>query len=404
MNTTIKPSHLRGTVNAPPSKSMAHRLLIAAALADGESTITNVEYSQDVLATIDCLRAIGAVIEECEHQNALCIKGVDPHTASVSTLHCRESGSTMRFMIPIALLSDKEMCLTGQGRLPERPMKVYSDICASQNLRFDQSSDGIRLCGPLKPSVFRVPGDVSSQFITGLLYALPLLDGDSEIRLTTALESRPYIDLTLSALRRAGIQVEEIGKSGYLVKGNQRYSPITASVEGDYSNAAFIEALNLLGNDVTVTGLDDQSYQGDKNYRTYFREMSEGFARLDIRDCPDLAPILMTMGAALCGVHLQGTRRLKIKESDRGIVMAQELSKFGAKISVHDDEIIVHPTTLCSPTEILEGHNDHRIVMSLSVLATKYGGTICGSQAINKSYPTFYDVLSSIGGSIVCED
>lgn len=400
MNTIIEPSCLRGTVGAPPSKSMAHRLLMAAALADGNSAITNIEYSQDVLATIDCLRAVGAVIEEDAQHNALLIKGMDPRTADASDLNCRESGSTMRFMIPLLLLSDKRMRLTGYGRLLERPMKVYSDICEEQKLLFEQNSDCIYLCGPLRPSVFNVPGDVSSQFITGLLYALPLLDGDSEIRLTTELESRPYIDLTLSALRSAGIVIEEIGKSGYRVRGNQRYKPIAASVEGDFSNTAFIEALNLLGNNVMVTGLDDKSYQGDKIYRTYFREMSRGFAHLNIHDCPDLAPILMTMGAVLNGVRLQGTRRLKIKESDRGAVMAQELRKFGAEITVFDDEIIVNKTELVSPTQILDGHNDHRIVMSLAILATKYGGTINGSQAVSKSYPSFFNVLSSIGGNI----
>lgn len=400
MNTVINPGIACGTVDAPPSKSMAHRLLIAAGLADGESTISNVELSQDILATIDCLRALGATVTIDEHCGVIRVVGINPRTAALSDnviLNCRESGSTMRFMIPLALLFNKSICLTGKGRLLERPMTIYSGICEEQSLPFAQTADAIRVCGPLHPSVFNIPGNVSSQFITGLMFALPLLAGDSQIRLTTPLESKPYIDLTLSVLKDAGIAIEPMGENGFFIRGNQHYSPFYQSVEGDYSNAAFIEALNLLGGDVHVLGLSDDSDQGDKIYRTYFRQMANGTPTLDIHDCPDLAPILMTMGAALHGVHLQGTRRLKIKESDRGIVMAQELKKFGAKITVSDDEIIVEPSAIKRPTEKLEGHNDHRIVMSLAILATKCGGEIDGSQAVSKSYPSFFDMLREVG-------
>lgn len=399
MNTVIKPSVAHGTVAAPPSKSMAHRLLIAAGLSVGKSTVSNIDFSEDILATIDCLRALGATVDVDEPSGVINILGINPRTATIAdgtTLCCRESGSTMRFMIPLALLSAQKIHLIGKGRLPERPMTIYKELCEERSLLFDQSCDGICVCGPLTPSTYHVPGDISSQFVTGLLFALPLLEGDSDIRLTTPLESKPYIDLTLSALSAAGIAVEQL-EDGYHIRGNQHYSPIELAVEGDYSNAAFIEALNLIGGKVNITGLSETSYQGDKIYRTYFREMASGMPTLDIRDCPDLAPILMTMGAALHGVRLQGTRRLKIKESDRGLVMAQELRKFGAEITLFDDEIIVHQSKLRKPDVTLEGYNDHRIVMSLAILATKYGGEIIGSEAVSKSYPHFFDMLTLVG-------
>lgn len=279
----------------------------------------------------------------------------------------------------------------------QRPMTIYKDLCNEQSIYYEQTPDAIRVRGPLQPSVFNVPGDISSQFITGLLFALPLLTGDSRIQLTSPLESKPYIDLTLSALRDAGVRVDPVDEIGYVIHGNQHYVPLVKSVEGDYSNAAFIEALNLLGGQVEVIGLSGDSFQGDKIYRTYFRELENSAPTFDIHDCPDLAPILMTMGAALHGVRLQGTRRLRIKESDRGTVMAHELRKFGAKITVYDDEIIVHKAQLSKPTQTLDGNNDHRIVMSLAILATKFGGEITGSQAVSKSYPSFFDMLRDVG-------
>lgn len=399
MNTVIKPGMARGTVTVPPSKSMAHRLLIAAGLSCGESRISNVELSQDILATLDCLRALGATVDVDEVDRAIRIIGTDPRAlvGDHTVLDCRESGSTMRFMIPLALLSDARVRFVGKGRLLERPMTIYQQICEEQSLMYTHGGDSIDVRGPLNASTYHIPGDVSSQFITGLLFALPLVEGESHIRLTTPLESKPYIDLTLSALLSADIQIEEIGDIGYDIYGKQTYRSISQTVEGDYSNAAFVEALNLIGGNVNVVGLSEHSCQGDKAYRTYFREMTDGMPTLDIRDCPDLAPILMTMGAALHGVRLQGTRRLKIKESDRGVVMARELEKFGAKISLYDNEIVVHPSNLMRPKERLDGHNDHRVVMSLAVLATKFGGEIAGSQAVSKSYPSFFDMLQSVG-------
>ncbi len=406
MNTVINAGLAQGTVKAPPSKSMAHRLLIAAGLSCGESVISNVEFSQDILATLDCLRALGATINVDETHGIIRITGTDPRTLTGDDilLDCRESGSTIRFMIPLALLSDAQVRFVGKGRLMERPMTIYQRICEEQSLRYVHDNAGIVVQGPLKSTTFSIPGDVSSQFITGLMYALPLLEGESRIQLTTPLESKPYIDLTLSALRMAGIQIEQVGDNGYHIVGKQVYRPITQSVEGDFSNAAFIEALNLLGGNVTAVGLSDDSCQGDKAYRTYFRAMADGAPTLDIHDCPDLAPILMTMGTALHGVRLQGTRRLKIKESDRGVVMAQELAKFGANITLFDNEIIVNPSDLKQPQQILDGHNDHRIVMALAVLATKFGGEISGTQAVSKSYPSFFDMLQSVGINLVHKD
>ncbi len=398
MNIEVLPGVASGYIAAPPSKSMAHRQLIAAGLSAGTSIISGIEFSEDILATLDCLRALGVVIEEDKVNRIIAVTGTDlTNRKNEVILPCRESGSTMRFFIPLALLVDKQATFTGSGRLLERPMTIYKDICQRQGLLFEQMSNSIRARGPLHAAEFSLPGNISSQFLTGLLFALPLLAEESEIRLTTPLESRPYVDLTLSVLSNYGISVQETAPNVFSIPGGQVYTSVNGFVEGDYSNAAFLDALNCLGGRVTVEGINDNSLQGDRKYRTYFRELECGSPELDIQDCPDLAPILMTLAAALNGCTLQGTRRLKIKESDRGETMAHELRKFGASIDVYDDTIIVNKAELHNPNEPLEGHNDHRIVMSLAVLATKYGGKIFGAQAVNKSYPSFWDILHSIG-------
>lgn len=398
MDIRIQPSRAVGSVTAPPSKSMAHRLLIVAGLSNGCSVIEGVEFSQDIYATVDCLRALGVRIEVDEQQGRVAVFGRFPFFLDgEAVLPCRESGSTMRFFIPLALLLDKHIAFTGAERLLERPMTIYEDICSRQGLQYSRGNSGIEVCGPLRPGLFTMPGDVSSQFLTGLLLALPLLPGDSDIVLTTSLESRPYVDLTLAALKNGGIAVEEVSPIHFRVPGNQSYTAVNGRVEGDYSNAAFLEALNMLGGDVTVDGLRENSLQGDRIYRTYFRRLANGSPTLDIHDCPDLAPILMTLAAELHGCTLQGTRRLRIKESDRGTVMERELRKFGADITVNDDTIVIRKSMLHKPKVQLSGHNDHRIVMSLAVLATKYGGEIVGAHAVTKSYPSFWEIMQQLG-------
>ncbi len=396
MQIEIMPSHAEGAVKAPPSKSMAHRLLICAGLCNGNSRILGIQPSQDVLATLDCLSAIGAT---CRYEGETVeIHGVDPSSIKIhSPLPCRECGSTLRFFIPIALLTDEEVTLTGSARLMERPLGVYDEMCRTHGLAFGQRADGVTVKGKIKSGAYDLPADVSSQFISGLLFVLPLLSGDSEIRLTGKVESRPYIDLTVSALARFGVSVTWKNGHTIAVSGGQRYRPQAAEVEGDYSNAAFFEALNLLGGTVSVSGLSADSLQGDRIYAAYFEQLDRGMPTLSIGACPDLGPILFAVAAAKNGGVFTDTARLKIKESDRGAAMAEELSKLGARLTLEENRITVHPSVLHPTDAVLHGHNDHRIVMALSVLLTKLGGHIDGAEAVAKSMPDFFKRLNELG-------
>lgn len=391
MNVIIEKSLLKGRIKAPASKSMAHRLLISAGLAEGESRIKNIAYSEDILATLDCLEAMGAVIERGEDE--VKVRGISPKGISQSkTFLARESGSTLRFFVPLALLSDKEHTFTGYGRLMERPMEVYENICREKGLLFKREEGKIKTKGVLEGGEFTVRGDISSQFISGLLFALPLCKTESRIKLLPPVESRSYIDMTIDAMKDFGVSVSWEDETTLHIPGSQKYKSRELTVEGDYSNAAFLDAFNLLGGEVEVTGLKESSLQGDRVYKEYFELLKKGSPVLDVRDCPDLAPILMTLAAFLNGATLKGTARLKIKESDRGQVMKDELSKFGAHIEVKENEIIINKAPLHKSEEILSGHNDHRIVMSLAVLCSAFGGEIEGSEAVRKSYPDFFEV------------
>lgn len=398
----IKPSEVKGTVTAPSSKSMAHRLLICAGLAEGKSEIKNISYSEDILATLDCLSAMGAKIQK--GTSSVTVEGVSPLKSVGGTYKCRESGSTLRFFIPIAMLSENKSLFTGYGRLMERPMEIYEKIAEEKGLFYEKNSEGITLCGKLTPGRFALPGNISSQFISGLLFALPLCDGDSEIELFGQVESRSYIDMTINAMKHFEVNVNWKDEKTLYIKGNQKYIPKSFSVEGDYSNAAFLDAFNYLGGNVCVEGLKEDSLQGDKIYKEYFELLKSGTPTLNIRNCPDLAPILMTLAVFLSGAKLVGTKRLKIKESDRGLVMREELMKFGADIEVFEDEIVIHKSEITKPEEVLYSHNDHRVVMSLAVLLSAFGGKISGAEAVKKSYPDFFETVKSLGMEVKTYD
>ena len=399
MELEIKAGHARGTVQAPPSKSAAHRLLLCAGLSKGVSVVRNVAFSEDILATIDVLRALGAKVYV--DGNFVFIKGADVTRAVCSApISCRESGSTLRFCIPLLLLSGNTFTLTGQGRLLQRPQSVYEDLCQAQGLRFERTEDTITLAGPLHAGSFEIPGNISSQFISGLVFALPLLDADSTIRLIPPVESRSYIDLTLQALRAFGVHAAWEDETTLRVPGGQHYQPYDIAVEGDWSNAAFFGALHALGDDVTVTGLRADTLQGDRVYAPNFEALRNGCAKLDISDCPDLGPILMAVAAGLHGCVLTGTKRLAIKESDRGAAMAQELKKLGVHCDLSENTIRVS-AGIHAPNEPLFGHNDHRIVMACSVLLTRVGGTITGAEAVRKSFPNYFDRLRGLGIEVI---
>jgi len=396
MKVRISKGTARGSVQAPPSKSMAHRLLICAGLAEGVSVVHGIAESKDVLATIDCLEALGV---KCQRQgDTITVTGTDILCAEPSgALGCRESGSTLRFFVPICLLSGKETVLNGAEGLMRRPMGIYKTICDERGLVFEQDETGVKVKGPLGSGTYRLPGNVSSQFISGLLFALPLLEGDSRLEITPPVESRSYIDMTISALAHFGVKAAWEDDNTIAIKGGQRYRAGEAWVEGDYSNAAYFEALNVLGGAVEISGLDPESIQGDKVYGEMFEQLKKGTPTLNISDCPDLGPVLFSVAAAGKGGVFTGTRRLKIKESDRGEVMAAVLRKFGVSVTVYEDEIVINPEKFGAPAGPLYGYNDHRIVMSEAVLMTLTGGIIEGAEAVTKSFPDFFEKLCTLG-------
>ena len=399
----IKPGKGKGIMEAPPSKSIAHRLLIGAGLAKGESIIEGISSSEDMKATLDCLSAIGAKYEI--EGNKVTITGADiRNIPENAVLRCRESGSTLRFFIPICLLDGKTFTFTGSEKLLSRPLLVYEEIFKKQGIYFEASADKITLGGKLQSGTYRIKGNISSQFITGLLFVLPLMKEDSTIQLIPPVESLSYINLTVEALETFGIKIEWQDEKTLFIKGGQSYKPVSAKVEGDYSNAAFFEALNILGSEIEMTGLNPNSLQGDKIYEKNFALLGKGTPTINISDCPDLGPILFAVAAVKGGGVFTGTKRLKIKESDRASAMAEELSKFGVAVTVHEDSVVIYPHDFHAPTEVLCGHNDHRIVMSCAVLATLTGGKIEGAEASRKSLPDFFERLQKLGFEVTLYD
>ena len=395
MIATIEKGTAYGRVEAPPSKSVSHRYLICGALSGG-SVIENVAFSEDIKATLNCLGALGAEYEI--DGSTVKIGGISPDKAiKCAELFCNESGSALRFLIPLCLLFGQKITLKGTERLMSRSLAVYKEMCLSQGIEFTEDKESVTVCGKLTPGKYSVRGDVSSQFISGLMFALPLLPDDSIIDITGALESGSYLGMTVKALADFGVRISRTDEHTIFIKGNQTYKPRTLRVEGDYSNAAFFEAFNSVGGNVAVAGLKKDTCQGDAVYRKLFGKLVRGCPEIDISDCPDLAPVLMAVAAANNGVRLTGTHRLKIKESDRGAAMAEELAKFGCNTEVWENEITVHPRALKTPELPLSGHNDHRIVMALSLLCSITGGSIYGAEAVNKSFPDYFRKLASIG-------
>ncbi|MBQ7901774.1 MAG: 3-phosphoshikimate 1-carboxyvinyltransferase, partial [Clostridia bacterium] len=364
MKVTINKSTPRGTIAAPPSKSMAHRMLICSGLSHGKSTVRGIAPSQDVLATLDCLEALGA--RYSYSGDTVEIEGIGGRQIEPrDTLKCRESGSTLRFFMPLCMLSGIKATLTGSETLLKRPLEVYSSICQKQGIEYSNDGSCITLQGTLQSGDYKIQGNISSQFISGLMFALPLLPGDSTINIVPPIESCSYINLTIQALAEFGVEVVWTDERTLYVRGGQQYRPGVVQVEGDYSNAAFFAAMDALGGNVTVTGLREDSIQGDRVYTRFFEQLVKGTPAINIADCPDLGPILFAVAAAKSGGVFTGTKRLRIKESDRGNAMAQELAKFGVSTKVEDDTVVVYPIQFHAPTEVLDGHNDHRIVMSL---------------------------------------
>lgn len=394
MRVRFTPSAAKGCVSAPPSKSMSHRLLIAAGMAPGKSVISGLGESEDVLATMDCLRALGCGVTLLG--DTATVWGRDPKTMTPGCLPCRECGSTLRFFIPIALLSPGEKSFTGSRRLMERPLDVYEALFEKQRIAMTRRDGCIFLAGSLSGGEITLRGDVSSQFISGLLFALPTLPEGGTLHLLPPVESRSYIDLTLSALAAFGIRAEWRDENTLYIPGSQTYRPQTLRVEGDWSNAAFLHAFSTVGGAVEVTGLKPDSLQGDRVCLCHLESLAKGFAEIDLANCPDLGPVLMAVAAMKHGARFINTRRLRIKECDRAEAMRAELAKLGITVTLSDNEAAVCAAPLRVPETPVEGHNDHRIVMAMSLPLSVTGGVLCGAEAVRKSYPEFFPVLKSL--------
>ena len=403
MKAVIAKGKARGRITVPSSKSVAHRLLICAAMTDGVTVIDDISPNDDISATVDCLNALG--IETKISPTSITVYGTGGRfSQNKRTLPCRESGSTLRFMIPIALTDGIETTFTGSGRLFERPMSVYENICRAGGIAWKKTGGSITVRGKLRGGDYHVPGDISSQFITGLMLALPHTENDSSIILTSPLESGSYVGLTVEALEKFGFEIgSEDGR--YIIKGGQKgVSPGKVSVPGDESGAAFFGILASLGGDIVLDGLDPDTRQGDRIWRDHANAIRNGFCTVSLADCPDLAPILIVAAALSEGAEFTDTARLKYKESDRGAAVAEELAKCGVDITVRGNSITVPGGGVHAPKEDLDSHNDHRIAMALAVLSTVTGGTVNGAEAVAKSMPGFWDMLKELNIDVKLTD
>ncbi len=423
MDVIIKPSKLKGDVIVPPSKSLSHRAIIAASLASGKSVISNIIYSKDIISTINAVRACGAIVEE--YSDHLVIYGSSVKRVS-NLIDACESGSTIRFMIPIALVNEEPITFTGQNHLVKRPLDTYTNIFDIQNIEYKKEENYLPLYvnGGLKSGEYKIRGDISSQFITGLLYALPLLDGDSTIVITTKLESIGYIDLTLDMLKMFNINIEVSSDyKTFYIKGRQQYMPCDYTVEGDYSQVAFFLVASTLGADLNLINMNEKSHQGDmkilqdiidfKGEYTFKDSVLKAYEKktyattISFAQSPDLGPILCVLAALSSGVsNFIDVSRLRIKECDRVSAMILELAKLGVTCSETEDTMTIHGKDMLNGSLNLDSHNDHRIVMALAIASIKCSSEIRikNAQAINKSFPHFFEVFESIGGNVLYEE
>lgn len=402
MRAVVHPGLLRGEVRAIESKSDAHRQLICAALSDGPTELALGALSEDIEATWRCLEALGA---EIEHTGAgLLVRPIRARGQAV--LDCGESGSTLRFLLPLAPALGIPAHFTARGRLTERPNAALLAQLRSHGAQIDGETPPLSVGGRLTGGLYLPPGDVSSQFATGLLFALPLLDAPSEIRFTTPVESQGYIDLTVSVLTRYGIRIDK-AERGYTVPAPQRYrSPGRAELEGDWSNAAFWLAADALGGDVRVTGLNPDSKQADRAMPGLLERLTaDGDALIDAAGAPDLVPILAAVATQAPGeTRIVNAARLRIKESDRLSAMRENLSALGADVRELPDGLIIRGGRRLTGGET-QSFNDHRIAMAMAIAATVADGPVVieGAEAVNKSYPKFFEDFQALGGWVDVE-
>lgn len=407
MDIKITPSILRGEVRVPSSKSIAHRAIICAGLSRGVSTLSGISMSKDIEATLGAIKALGADYKLISLENRIEIRGIET-VPNEALIDCCESGSTLRFFIPIVAALGVKTTFIGKGKLPSRPITPYIRELSKKGINFEYSGTmPFTMSGKVDCGDFSLEGDISSQFITGLLFALPLLDGDSTITLTTPLQSKPYADMTVSILNEFGI-CEEYSDEKYCVKGNQYYNCKNYEIEGDYSQAAFFMVANALGCEISLNGMKNSHLQGDEKIVEilsqigYNRDSCLDSFSIDAGDIPDLVPILAVLGCFCkeqCTIY--NAERLRIKESDRLLAVSTLLNNLGGDVRVTDDGLIInHVKSLKGGT--VDSFNDHRIAMAASIAACKCTEDVIikNAGAIDKSYPEFYQHYIKIGGKI----
>ena len=391
MNITIHPQKLNGTVTAIPSKSQAHRLLICAAFSDAPTELYCPATNQDIEATAECLRALGATITRTDWGYYVIPTASIPHTA---ILNCNESGSTLRFLLPISGALGVDTTFVMAGRLPYRPLSPLWEEMERNGCCLSRPTETtLHVNGKLTPGTYRIDGSISSQFITGLLFATALMDDCSKIEITGKLESKPYIDMTQQALQAFGVKTDN-----FTVVGSRPFhSPGKLTVEGDWSNGAFFLAAAKLGSGVAVLGLIEDSAQGDRICIQHLEEMNLNNT-IDVANIPDLVPILAVAAGALSGAKFKNISRLRLKESDRVATVAAMLAQLGIHTTITDNEMTVYPGKYCGCT--IDSAGDHRIAMAAAIAATVADGpiNILGAQCVAKSYPSFWDEYKKLGG------
>lgn len=399
MKVKILPSKTSGEVSAPPSKSFAHRYLIGSVLSRGKCVIKNIADSDDISATLSCIEQLGGSVTK--DGNIVTVIPTNEKQIENAVFDCKESGSTLRFFIPVVLATGAKNCtFLGSERLLARGIKEYEKLFENSDVTINSDEKSIEINGTLSAGNYEISGEVSSQYTTGMLFALSVLSGKSTLKITGNAESRAYVDMTIKVLKDFGADIAEPEKNSFEINGKGRLSPGEFTVEGDWSNAAFLIALSRLVGTISVSGLNENSVQGDRFLSVAFDVLDVENAEIDLKDCPDLAPILFAYAAYKNGGRFTNTRRLRVKESDRANVMAEELKKFGANVKVYENSVDIEKTQLKPPIVPLCGHNDHRIVMALSVLAAVLGAEIDGAEAVNKSYPDFFRVIKKAGVNV----
>ncbi|MDR0832169.1 MAG: 3-phosphoshikimate 1-carboxyvinyltransferase [Bacillales bacterium] len=418
MNVTVSSGKIKGQVKVPFSKSFGHRAIIAGSLAKGESVIKGITFSNDINYTLKAMESLGAKITK--NKDSVFIRGINNINEYYNhVIDCGESGSTLRFLIPVFSVLDGETTFIGKPVLFKRPLEIYEEEYKRQKLSFELKGASLLTKGKISAKIYRLAGNVSSQFITGLLFALPLLEKNSQIKIEGEIESEPYIDMTIDLLKVFGIQIE---KNGNVIKipGNQKYSPCNYQVEADYSQFAFFAVAGAINNNITLLDMNPSSKQGDAFIVDVLKMYGAGVevhsnkidiikgslkgCNVSLKNCPDLGPILMVLSLfANTTVTLTDIKRLRVKESDRVKAMVDNLALFKAKIEVEENSISIKPSKLKSPTVVLNPYNDHRILMALAILSTVVKGkvTFSNSECINKSYPNFFKDLKNLGIEVI---